>query len=159
MPILFHGTTLWRASLIMEGALTCPTRGVLGLVDELLAACWNNELQLDWQADHCRVRLVKDGPEDVFEVPLRKSVFRAALARIGVLCNERKPNSVSPTEARASCPSAANQRRYFESHSLTRRTNRVYRSFECRQIEHRTPGSQVTRTMSCEAGRSAEVLP
>jgi hypothetical protein len=29
-------------------------------------------------------------------VPLRKSVVRAALARIAVLCNQLNPNSVSP---------------------------------------------------------------
>ncbi|HUY35359.1 MAG TPA: hypothetical protein VMV69_21625 [Pirellulales bacterium] len=32
----------------------------------------------------------------MIELPLRKSVFRAMLARMAVLCNERTPNSVSP---------------------------------------------------------------
>jgi hypothetical protein len=30
------------------------------------------------------------------DVPLRKAVLRAVLARLAVLCNERNPNSVSP---------------------------------------------------------------
>jgi hypothetical protein len=34
--------------------------------------------------------------EEMVQVPLRKSVFRAILARVAVLCNERHPNSVSP---------------------------------------------------------------
>ena len=33
---------------------------------------------------------------DVLELPFRKSVVRAALARIAVLCNEHTPHSVSP---------------------------------------------------------------
>lgn len=80
----------------LRHALTAPTRGVLGLVDDLLAVSREHGLRLDWQADLCRVRLLGDGLEDTLEVPLRKSVVRAALARIAVLCNERKPNSVSP---------------------------------------------------------------
>jgi hypothetical protein len=75
--------------------LTTPSRGVLGLVDELLAGSWGQILRLDWQAEHCRVRL-GTGTEDLIEIPLPKSVVRAALARIAVLCNERKVNSVSP---------------------------------------------------------------
>ena len=34
--------------------------------------------------------------EELIELPLRKSAFRAILARVAVLCNERCPNSVSP---------------------------------------------------------------
>ena len=80
----------------LRHALVAPTRGVLGLVDDLLTISREQSLRLDWQADHCRVRLAGDGLEDALEVPLRKSVFRAALARIAVLCNEHNPNSVSP---------------------------------------------------------------
>lgn len=77
-------------------ALTTPTNGVLGLVDEVLAVSRECNLQLDWQAGHCRVRFPESGPADCLAVAFRKSVFRAALARIAVLCNERRPNSVSP---------------------------------------------------------------
>ena len=34
--------------------------------------------------------------EELNELPVRKSVFRAVLARVAVLCNEQTPNSVSP---------------------------------------------------------------
>jgi hypothetical protein len=73
-----------------------PTGGVVSLVDELLLVCGEHGLQLDWQAEHCRVRSFGGGWEELTEIPLRKSVFRAILARIAVLCNERSPNSVSP---------------------------------------------------------------
>jgi hypothetical protein len=74
-----------------------PTgRGVIGLVDDLLGLCREQGLQLDWQADHCRFRSVSAEPQESTEIPLQKSVFRAILARMAALCNERTPNSVSP---------------------------------------------------------------
>ena len=74
-----------------------PTRhGVVGLVDNLLGLCGEEGLQLDWQADQCRVGPLGDASRVVIEIPLAKSVFRAILARIAALCNERIPNSVSP---------------------------------------------------------------
>jgi hypothetical protein len=92
MAILFHGTTLWRLS----HSLTMPTRGILGLVDDLLAASREHGLKLDWQSGHSRLRFLDGGSADWIDVPLRKSVVRAALARVAVLCNEQNPNSVSP---------------------------------------------------------------
>jgi hypothetical protein len=81
----------------LRRALTTPSRGVLGLVDDLLTVSRGEQgLRLAWQTDHCRVRFLGQGPEEWIEVPLRKSVVRAALARVAVLCNERNPNSVSP---------------------------------------------------------------
>jgi hypothetical protein len=77
-------------------ALTTPTGGVLGLVDDLLMVSREQGLSLDWRSDHCRVRFPGGDSPASIEVPLRKSVVRAALARIAVLCNERSPNSVSP---------------------------------------------------------------
>jgi hypothetical protein len=73
-----------------------PTRGIVGLVDDLLAVCLAQGLQLDWQTDHCRARSGEGEWEELEDVPLRKSVFRAVLARVAVLCNERSPKSVSP---------------------------------------------------------------
>jgi hypothetical protein len=74
-----------------------PTqRGVVGLVDDLLGSCQKQELQLDWHDGQCRVRAIGAEPEESIEVPVSKSVFRAVLARLAALCNERKPASVSP---------------------------------------------------------------
>jgi hypothetical protein len=74
-----------------------PTqRGVVGLVDDLLRLCPEQGLQLDWQGNRCRVRPLGAQPQELTEIPLPKSVFRAILARIAALCNERIPNSVTP---------------------------------------------------------------
>lgn len=85
-----------KRTALLRNAFEHPTRGVVGLVDDLLMACREHGLQLDWQADHCRVRSAGGDWEELLDVPLRKSVFRAILARIAALCNERRPNSVSP---------------------------------------------------------------
>lgn len=80
----------------LHRALTAPTHGVLGMVDDLLAVSRECGIQLHWQAGRCRVCFREGDPASCIEVPMRKSVFRAALARIAVLCNQRQPNSVSP---------------------------------------------------------------
>jgi hypothetical protein len=88
--------TTSHPSKAVLNVLTQPTRGVVGLVDDLLKACWEHGLHLDWQADRCRVRSPGGKWEEWVDVPLRKSVFRAILARVAALCNERAPSSVSP---------------------------------------------------------------
>jgi hypothetical protein len=86
----------------LRKVLVAPDRGVLGLVDELLTASRQQEIRLEWQAGNCFVRSQDidrySNSESLFqiEVPLRKSVVRAVLARIAALCNERSPDSVSP---------------------------------------------------------------
>jgi hypothetical protein len=77
-------------------AIEHPARGVVGIVDDLLRLCPAQGLRLDWRANGCRIRCRIGDSEETIDVPLRKSVFRAILARIAVLCNERTPNSVSP---------------------------------------------------------------
>jgi hypothetical protein len=42
------------------------------------------------------------------DVPLPKSVFRAILARLAALCNERTPNSVSPYRGEGECSVGTN---------------------------------------------------
>jgi len=79
----------------LRRALTSPAHGVLGLVDDLLAVSCEHNLRLEWRAGQCRLQFLEVGNVDTVEVPLRKSVVRSALARVGVLCNERRPNSVS----------------------------------------------------------------
>jgi len=88
--------TISQLTETIRSALEHPSRGVVGLVDDLLRLCPAQGLRLDWQADRCRIRFLNGGSEEVIDVPLRKSVVRAILARIAVLCNERIPNSVSP---------------------------------------------------------------
>jgi hypothetical protein len=80
----------------LQRAFNPADRGVIGLVDDLLELCRGQGLQLDWHANQCRVRPLGSGPREAIEIPLPKSVFRAVVARIAALCNERLPNSVSP---------------------------------------------------------------
>jgi anti-anti-sigma regulatory factor len=83
-------------SELLRRILLHPTGGIAGLVDDLLAACLKLGLQLDCHPDRWRVRSFGGDWEELKEVSLRKSVFRAILARLAALCNERTPNSVSP---------------------------------------------------------------
>jgi hypothetical protein len=87
--------TTSRFSEVLRGVLMHPTRGVTGLVADLLTVCQEYGLQLEWDADRCRVRSFRSDWEEWIDVPLRKSVIRAILARVAVLCIERNPDSVS----------------------------------------------------------------
>ena len=74
-----------------------PTpRGVVGLVDDLLILGREHPLRFHFQDDHCDVYLLDVDTRDPVELPLAKSVFRAALARVATLCNQQIPNSVTP---------------------------------------------------------------
>lgn len=74
-----------------------PTpRGVVGLVDDLLGLCRVHQLRLRFTEGHCSVRRLGADDGDALTVPLPKSVFRAALARVAALCNEQHPGSVTP---------------------------------------------------------------
>jgi hypothetical protein len=80
----------------LRHAFATPNQGVLGLVEELLRLSWEQDFQLAWQAGHCQVDFLDGDRPAWLEVPLPRSVIRAALARIAILCNDRRPNSVSP---------------------------------------------------------------
>lgn len=71
-------------------------RGAVGLVEELLGFCDEQGLSLSWKAGRCQVRSPGSGSQQLTEVALPGSVFRAALARFATLCNESLPGSVSP---------------------------------------------------------------
>lgn len=77
-------------------AFRTPAAGVVGLVEELLAATLEQDVRLSWHAGCCRIFVPRADPPEQSEVPVPKSVLRAVLARVAVLCNERIPDSVSP---------------------------------------------------------------
>ena len=81
-------------------ALTRPDRGVVGLVDELLAVASQSELELTWIADRCQITLTTANPPEQVAGPMPRSVVRAILARIAALCKESHPDSVSPYRGR-----------------------------------------------------------
>jgi hypothetical protein len=89
-------STATTFSGVIRGILEHPTRGVVGVVEDLLAACPEQGLHLEWSADACRAQSLGAGANEKTNVSLRKSVFRAILARVAALCNERHPHSVSP---------------------------------------------------------------
>jgi hypothetical protein len=99
---------------LLHQILAHPTGGVTGLVDDLLAVCRQTGLQLDWHADRCRVRPLAIDGAGLTEVPLPKSVFRAILARVAVLCNERRPNSVSPYGGQGELSAGSNPATLFK---------------------------------------------
>ena len=80
----------------LQRAFTPTSGGVLGIVDALLELCRERGLQLDWHPNQCRVRPLGTEPQEAIEISVPKSAFRAILARVAALCNERTPNSVSP---------------------------------------------------------------
>jgi hypothetical protein len=81
---------------VLRRLILRPERGVSGLVEDLLAVCREHNLQLRWQANRCHVRRLGGDQEELIDIPLRKSVFRAVLARVAALCNEQSTDSVSP---------------------------------------------------------------
>src|SRR5262245_21525223 len=101
-------STTSQFSEVLHRVLLEPTGGVTGLVDSLLTACRDHGLELDWQPDIYRVRSVGGEWEELTDVQLRPSVFRAILARVALLCNERTPNSVSPYGGRGELAASAN---------------------------------------------------
>jgi hypothetical protein len=88
--------TNYQLTEILRGVLAQSSGGIVGLVDNLLAVCRDHALQLEWQPSCFRFRSVGGDWEELTDISLRKSVFRAILARLASLCNEQTPDAVSP---------------------------------------------------------------
>lgn len=95
------------ANRIREAFNPSP-RGVVGLVDDLLALGRDQGLRLDFHDGNCSVRPLDTNGQEPIRVPLPKSVFRAVLARIATLCNEQHPNSVTPYRGEGTLSVATN---------------------------------------------------
>jgi hypothetical protein len=67
-----------------------------GLAEELLSFAKEQPLRCEWRNDACWVQRTENRTQELVEVPIPKSVFRAVLARVAALCNEQTPNGVSP---------------------------------------------------------------
>jgi len=105
--------TVSDISSILRPALMSSTGGVVGLVDDLLNICRNHGLQLDWQSNCYRVRSGEGDWEELIDISISKSTFRAILARLAALCNERTPNSVSPYGGKGQLSSGADPQAVF----------------------------------------------
>jgi hypothetical protein len=93
--------TTTELSSILRRTLDQANAGVVGLVDAVLKLCWEHNLQLDWQTDVCFVRPSGGDWEELADLSIRKSVFRAILARVSALCHEQSPSAFSPYGGRA----------------------------------------------------------
>lgn len=74
--------------------LVRPNRSIIQIVDQLLSISLDHLLQIDWRDNILRVRQ-REGDWKQLELPIRKSIFRAILARLATLANESTPTSVS----------------------------------------------------------------
>jgi len=83
----------------LQALLLQPTRSIIEIVDRLLSISLEHHLQIDWRENTLRVHQ-GDGDWEQLKVSIRKSIFRAILARLATLANESTPNSVSLYEGR-----------------------------------------------------------
>ena len=79
----------------LQKAFAPTTHGIVGLVDQVLAFCRVRDIVFECKDGqlHCRPL---EGEGETVEIPLPKAAFRPMLARVAVLCNQHKPDSVSP---------------------------------------------------------------
>jgi hypothetical protein len=98
---------------VLQNAIEQPNNGVVGLANDLLRLCPESGMRLDWCNDCCRIRFV--GTNDAIDVPIRKSAFRALLARISALCNDKSEHAVSPYGGQGELTSAADQSRIIRA--------------------------------------------
>ena len=80
----------------LRRAFEPPASGFVGVADNLLSSCRGGHLELVWRDGVCRAKIRQSEIEETVEIPFRKSVFRAILARIANLCNDYEFDSVSP---------------------------------------------------------------
>jgi hypothetical protein len=88
--------TVTSSSEAIRGVFTQPARDMVSMVDDVLTVCGEHNLELDWRPGCCRVRSHAEDWREVLDLPLRKAAFRAILARLSALCNERHPHSCTP---------------------------------------------------------------
>jgi hypothetical protein len=80
----------------IEQVFKPSARGIIGFVDDVLNLCRDHQMRFDFRDGHCAVGRLGTNGADSLDIPLQKSVFRAALARVAALCNAQHPQSVTP---------------------------------------------------------------
>lgn len=80
----------------LRQAFTPTPLGVVGLTDQLLQACAGGDVVFERVGDRCVYRWTIDGDTQEGTLPLRPAAFRTILARVAALCNEQRPDSVTP---------------------------------------------------------------
>ncbi len=80
----------------LQSAFTPTQHGVVGLTEQVLAACVGRDVAFKRVGDQCVCRWAVAQETQEVAVPLPPAAFRTLLARIAVLCNEHSPGSVTP---------------------------------------------------------------
>ena len=79
------------------GAVVGSAKSVLELVNALIGHVpYKRDIELFWREGRCHIGYLEVDATHYVVVPMPKSVVRAVLARIAVLCAESSSNSVSP---------------------------------------------------------------
>lgn len=74
-----------------------PTQGgIVGLTDQFLAACAGSDVEIRRVGDRLGCNWTINGETQAVSVPLPSAAFRTILARIAALCNDHRPNAVTP---------------------------------------------------------------
>ncbi len=93
-----------------------PASGFVGIVDNLLHLCRGGDLELAWRSNACHARIRQGTIEETLDLPLRKGVMRAILARVAALCNQHVPGSVSPYGGRGEIHLGPGPQAVFSAH-------------------------------------------
>jgi hypothetical protein len=65
-----------------------PEGGIVGVADQLLQKCRDHHVRMEWAESGLRIQ-IDSGPWQLLQgLALRKSIFRALLARLALLSNE-----------------------------------------------------------------------
>jgi len=70
--------------------------GVAGLTDQLIGACAGGGVEFERVGDRCAYRWTVGGETHEGTAPFPPAAFRTVLARVAALCNESRPDSVTP---------------------------------------------------------------
>ncbi len=80
----------------IQAVLSRPSNGIVGIVDQLLTIARDHGLRLNWRQDHCEVEIRGPQRNDLLNISMENSVFRAILARSATVCRGDDGESLSP---------------------------------------------------------------
>jgi hypothetical protein len=147
------GTALADA---LAKAFDPPASGFVGIVDNLLQLCRGGDLELAWRSNACHVRIRQGTAEESLDLPLRKAVLRAMLARIAALCNQRQPGSVSPYGGRGEIHLGPDSPAVFSAHFVNTAGEQ---SLRLAHLSHDGNNAADSAVGSGDVGSGAEMPP
>jgi hypothetical protein len=133
-----------------------PASGFVGIVDNLLQLCRGGDLELAWRSNACHIRIRQGTVEETLDLPLRKAVFRAMLARIAALCNQRQPGCVSPYGGQGEIHLGPGPLAVFSAHFVNTAAEQTLR---LAHLSHNSNNAADSAVGSGDVGSSAEMPP